>query len=265
MGSDEKKKQRERFLLDRFLEHQGITPTRIVPGESPDFLIDLEGRTVGIELTELFIRSNKSEANPKPAEESLLKRIESNADRIMSRAREIYFLAGNPPVLSKIVISDRITLDKKKGDQIAELIAYQIQSMSLENSQAVKWRSCEEENEKHPLLDLVYFIHTERVPELRFAHWTVVKAGLVAPLTPEYLQAEIDKKAKKIDTYRKKAEEIWLLIVADPTQLSQKFSVPTEFPICSVSSPFTKTLYYGYAAEDVIDLTKKVETNGVVF
>jgi hypothetical protein len=253
MGSDEKKKQRERFLLDRFLEYQGITPTRVVPGESPDFLIDLEGRTVGVELTELFIRNSKSEAHPKPAEESLLKKIESNADRIMSRAREICFRAGNPPVLSTIVISDRITLDKKKGDQIAELIADQIQSMSLQNSQAVKWRSGEEEDEEHPLLDSVHFIHTERVPDCRFAHWTVVKAGLVATLTPEHLQAEIEKKAKKINTYRKRAEEIWLLIVADRTQLSQKFSIQTDFPISSVFSPFTKTFYYGYPAEDVIE------------
>ena len=265
MGSVEKKKQRERFLLDQFLKHQKITPKRIVPGESPDFLIDLEGRAVGIEMTELFIRRNRSEAHPEPLKESLLKKIESNADRIISKAREIYFSAGNPPVLSTIVISDRITLDKKKGDQIAELIAYQIQSMSLENSQAAKWRSCEEENEKHPLLDLVYFIHTERVPELRFAHWTVVKAGLVATLTSECLQAEIDKKANKINTYRKKAEEIWLLMVADPTRLSQKFSIQTDFPIGSVSSPFTKTFYYGYAAEEVIDLTKMAETTAVVF
>jgi hypothetical protein len=236
-----------------------------VPGESPDFLIDFEGRTVGIELTELFIRSNKSEVHPKRAEESLLKKIESNADRIMSRAREIYFCAGNRPVLSTIVISDQITLDKKKGDQIAKLIADQVQRMSLQDSQAVKWRSIDEENGEHPLLDSVYFIHTERVRELRFAHWTVVKAGLVATLSPEYLQAEIEKKAKKISTYRKKSGEIWLLMVADPTQLSQKFSIQADFPMGSVSSPFTKTFYYCYAAEEVIDLTKEVETTAVIF
>ena len=66
------------------------------------------------------------------------------------------------------------------------------------------------------------------------AHWTVVKAGLVATLTPDHIQAEINKKAKKIDTYRKKAEEIWLLIVADRTQLSQKFSIQTDLDRKSV-------------------------------
>ncbi len=174
----------------------------------------------------------------------------------MSKAREIYFRAGNPPVLSTIVISDRITLDKKKGDQIAELIADQIQRMSLQNSQDVKWRSIEEENNEHPLLDLVYFIHTERVPELRFAHWTVVKAGLVATLTPEYIQAEINEKAKKINAYKKRAGDIWLLIVADRTHPSQMFFVPPDFPIDSVSSPFTKTFYYGHPDNHVIEFQK---------
>ena len=140
MGSDEKKKRRERFFLDRFLEHQGISPTCIQKLDPPDFLIEVEGRKVGIEVTELFIRSSKSEAHPRPAEDPLLQKVESNTDRIVSEARRIYFDAGNPPVLSTIIFSDRITLDKKKGDQIAKLIASQIQSMSLKNSQVVNWR-----------------------------------------------------------------------------------------------------------------------------
>ena len=61
---DSAKKQHERFLLDRFLELQGISPTSIKPLDPPDFLIDLEGRRVGIEVTELFIRSSKSAEHP---------------------------------------------------------------------------------------------------------------------------------------------------------------------------------------------------------
>jgi len=76
MESDDKKKQREKFLLDRFFEHQGITPTRIDPGESPDFLVDIDGRTVGIEVTELFIQRCNSEARLLP-EEPTLQAIES--------------------------------------------------------------------------------------------------------------------------------------------------------------------------------------------
>src|ERR1035438_2986965 len=211
---DSAKKQHERFLLDRFLELQGISPASIEPLDPPDFLIDLEGRKVGIEVTELFIRSNKSEAHPQPEEEPLLQAAESITDLIVSKAREIYFDARNPSVQSTIWFSGRITLDKKKGDQIAELIAHQIQSMSLQNSQAVAWRSSEDENEERSLSESVAMIHTYKVPK-EFARWTVARPGLVATLTPKHLQEVIDKKAKKINGYKKKAEEIWLLIFAD--------------------------------------------------
>ena len=254
---DSAKKQHERFLLDRFLELQGISPASIEPLDPPDFLIDLEGRKVGIEVTELFIRSNKSEAHPQPEEEPLLQAAESITNLIASKARKNYFDAGNPPVLSTIWFSDRITLDKKKGDQIAELIAHQIQTMSLQNSQAVAWRSSEDENEERSLFESVAIIQTYRVPELRFARWTVARAGLVACLTSKHLQEVIDKKAEKIGAYKKYAEEIWLLIVADRTRPSQKLSVAPDLPLDSVSSPFTKTFYYCYAAEEVIDLTKR--------
>lgn len=248
---DSAKKQHERFLLDRFLELQGISPASIEPLDPPDFLIDLEGRKVGIEVTELFIRSNKSEAHPQPEEEPLLQAAESITNLIVSKARKIYFDAGNPPVLSTIWFSDRITLDKKKGDQIAELIAHQIQTMSLQNSQAVAWRSSEDENEERYLSESVAIIHTYRVPELRFARWTVARPGLVATLTPKHLQEVIDKKAKKINSYKKVAEEIWLLIVVDRTRSSQKISVMPDFTLNSISSPFAETFYYDYVSGEV--------------
>src|SRR5271157_944626 len=258
---DTAKKQHERFLLDRFLELQGISPTCIEESDPPDFLINLEGRTVGVEVTELFIRSKKSGAHTQPEEEPLLQAAESITNLIVSKAWKIYFDAGNPPVLSTIWFSDRITLDKKKGDQIAELIARQIQSMSLQNSQAVAWRSSEDENEERSLSESVAIIHTYRVPELRFARWTVARPGLVANLTPKRLQGVIDKKAKKINGYKKLAEEIWLLIVADGTRSSQKFSVMPDFPLDSISSPFAKTFYYGYVSDEVLSFeAMKVQT-----
>jgi hypothetical protein len=47
------KKARERFYLDQFLNSQGITPTQIEEREEPDFLIQHEGRQIGVEVTQL--------------------------------------------------------------------------------------------------------------------------------------------------------------------------------------------------------------------
>jgi hypothetical protein len=252
MESDDKKKRRERFLLDRFLEHQGTTPTSVDPGESPDFIITLDGRTVGIELTELFIQRCNSEERLLPRDPPL-QAIESISVQIVSKAHEIYFDANNPPVLSHIVFSNRITpVDKRKGDQIAKLIADQIQSMSRQDSEGAVWRSRENEKEENALSEWVIFISTWKVPELRFARWSPNSAGLVSTLTPARLQEEIDKKASRISVYKKRAEDIWLLIVADRTRPSQKFSVMPNFPLDSISSPFAKTFYYGYASDEVL-------------
>jgi hypothetical protein len=257
------KKQRERFLLDRFLEHQGITPTRIDPGESPDFLINLGGRTVGIEVTELFVHRGSSVALLQPKQGALLEpqgsplqAKESIATLIVSEARKIYLDANNPPVRSQIVLSNRIApgIDKTKGGQIAKLIADQIQRMSRQTTEVADWRS-REDGEENPLSEWVNFISVRRVPELCFARWipTNNSVGFVSTLTAQRLQEEIDKKAAKINTYKKRAEEIWLLIVADRTRSSQKFSVIPDFPLDSISSPLARTYYYGYASGEVLE------------
>jgi hypothetical protein len=128
--------------------------------------------------------------------------------------------------------------------------------MSSKNLQVNHWRSRDDENAEHPLSEWVAFISIRRVPEYRFARWKVARVGMVARLTPKHLQEVIDKKAKKISSYKKHSEEIWLLIVADRTRPSQMFFVAPDFPLDLVTSPFSKTFFYSYAAEEVIDLTK---------
>jgi hypothetical protein len=255
MSSDVNKRRRERSLLDRFLEQQGIKPKRIDQQEppDPDFIIDLDGRAVGIEITEIFIRTRKSNVHPQPTERPLLQEVETITDQILSQAQEIYFRADNPLVLSTIVFSDRITLDKKKRKQIAELIADKIRDMiSGNSSEVVDWRPDVHDNEARPLSEAVTFIHTRRVPEKRFARWTVARAGLVANLTPYHLQDRINLKARKLKSYRKNQniEEIWLLMVADRTRPSQMLLRRSDLQLESLSSPFAKTFYYCYAADE---------------
>jgi len=257
---NDKKKQHERFLLDQFLGHQGITPKRVDPGESPDFLINLDGRTVGIEVTELFIQRCSSEARLLQ-HDSLRQAIESVTTIIVDKAREIYFAANNPPVLSHILFSNGITpnINKRKGDQIAKLIADQIQRMSLQDSEGFEWTSREDEKES-PLSEWVSFISAHRVPE-RFTRWSPNSAGLVSTLTPARIQEQIDRKGSKINAYKSHAEEIWLLIVADRSRSSQKFSVMPDFSLDSICSPFAKTFYYDLVFDEVLSFeAMKVQT-----
>lgn len=259
MSSDEKKRGRERFLLDRFLEQQRIRPTSIdqLRPPYPDFIINLEGRMVGVEITEIFIRSRKSNLHPQSTEGPLLQEVEAISDQIVSQAREIYFRADNPLVLSTIVFSNRITRDKKKRKQIAELIADKIRDMSLQNAPQVNWKPGGRDSGTDLLCEAIAFIHIRSVPESRFARWTVARCGCVVGLTAKHLQNRVDEKAQKINGYKKSKnlEEIWLLMAADRRRPSQMFVIPSDFHVESLSSPFAKTFYYCYATDELaVDL-----------
>ena len=247
MNSNDWKKWHERFLLDQFLMHQGLTPTHIEKGESPDFVITFDGSAVGIEITELLIQ--RSEGFTLQAKESIL-------TKIVSKAREIYCEAENPHVLSHIVFSNRpIPGDKTRGeDQIAKLIAGQIETMSRQDSERSEWRSYEDEKDENPLSEWVSFISTCKVPDSRFAHWSPNSAGTVSFRTVERIQEAINAKASRLNAYTERAEEIWLLIVSDCTRLSQKFYVSPDLPFASISSPFARTFYYSVVSGEVFEL-----------
>jgi hypothetical protein len=251
MGSDKKKKQHERFLLDRFLEQQGITPEGIQQPDppEPDFLIDLDGRKVGIEMTEIFIRSNESNLHPQLAEGRLLQAVESVTDLIVFKARNIYFKANNPLVLSAITFTSQMMLNRNKSDQTAEWIADTIRDIISRDSSIADWKPSMHD----PLYGSVAHIHIRRVPESRFARWTVARAGFVANLTVKHLQDRIDAKAKKLPGYKKNnnTEEHWLLMVADRRRPSQKLLRRSDLRLESLSSPFARTFYYCYAADEL--------------
>lgn len=251
MGSDEKKKQHERFLLDRFLEKQGMTPEHIQQPDppDPDFLIELDGRKVGIEMTEIFVRSKESNLHPQPTEGPLLQAVESVTDVIVSKARKIYFRANNPLVLSTITFTARMTLNGNKRDQTAEWIADTVRDIISLDSSVGDWKPTMHD----PLYGSVAHIRVRRVPEIRFARWTVARAGLVVNLTEKNLQNPIDAKAKKLPAYKvnNNIEEIWLLMVADRRRPSQKLLRRSDLRLESLSSPFARTFYYCYGADEL--------------
>ncbi len=127
MGSkkDREKKARERFLLDRFLECQRLTPTRIDTPEppGPDFSLDLDGRKVGIEVTEIYALSPNSDSGVQALR--LPQAIEKRSDRIVSLAKKAYFQRNDLPVLVTIVFSNIDAMRNK--DEIAELIVREVE------------------------------------------------------------------------------------------------------------------------------------------
>jgi hypothetical protein len=86
------------------------------------------------------------------------------------------------------------------------------------------------------------------------AHWSVARAGWVAPLAVTPLQARIDEKAKRLPTYRDTVAENWLVIVANAMKPSQLIEVKDGFDPRRISSPFARTFFYRYPDRAVVEL-----------
>jgi hypothetical protein len=246
MNSNAAKKQRERFFLDMFLERLGIVPALIVDREVPDFLLHLEGRTVGVEVTYLHIR----DSSPEP----LAQAVESVTDGIISDAHELYRDSGATPALVTVLFGSNFNPKTIRRDMVAKELVSLVQGMNLSPGERGEWRSWDEENWEHPVAGAVDHLYAWAVPDPEMARWKVPRAGWVAPLTPERLQSPISKKSKKIGAYQDAAQENWLLVVADGMKPSQAFSVPPDFQTAEVSSPFAKTFFYRYPDGEVIEV-----------
>jgi len=246
MNRERDKKEQERFFLERFLEQIGVVPTLIVDREGPDFLIELEGRNIGIEVTHLHIRDT--------AEGPLAQAVESVTTRIVVEARQLYTASGAPPAQATVIFDSWIRPEKINRTLVARQLAELIQGMCLKTWERKIWRSNEEANDHHPLMGSVTVVHTLGVPDQGMGHWTASQAVWVAPLTPERLQTRITEKSAKINAYQEAAHENWLLVVADGMKPSQAFSVPPDFATGQVSSPFERTFFYRYPDGEVIEV-----------
>lgn len=239
------KKLHERFLLDHFFQALRI-PARIVEErEAPDFLVRLDGRVIGVELTGLFV-PHRTNTPPPQANES-------SSDRFLSYAQRLYQESTGPPVHVRVCFAPRSNLTAlNRGREKAAALSNFVCGLDLGPGQVV---NCGPEAcIKSQLPREVSFVHALGVPDHGTAHWIVARSGWAAPLTIEALQSRIDEKSKRLSQYEEVTAENWLIVVSDGTRPSQLFTAPSVFDANQVSSPFFRTFYFGYPNRVLIEL-----------
>lgn len=237
-----RQKMRERFLLEKFFQAMAISAEIEEEREAPDFLVRVEGRLVGIEVTEVFISHDS--ARP-------LQALESISDRIIAQACQRYYECGGLPAHVSVCFNPGADLRTRRRDEIADALALLVRSFELTPWQRADYSPYDVDD---PLLDSIAFIHTLGVPSKGMAHWAVVRAGWVAPLTERALRERIEEKAQRLPSYRSVVPENWLLLVADRTRPSQLFELDTDLDAASVATPFSRTFFYGYPEKYVLEL-----------
>ena len=245
MTRPDPKKQHERFLLDHFFQALRMTARIVEEREGPDFLVRLDGREIGVELTRLFV-PHRTNTHPPQANES-------SSDRFVLHAQRLYQESAGPPVHVRVCFAPRCNLTalNRDGQKAATLSTF-VRKLDLGPGQVVDCGP--EECDRAQLPKEISFVHALGVPDCGMARWVVARAGWAAPLTIEALQSRIDEKSKRLNQYKEVVAENWLIVVSDGTRPSQLFTTPSILDASQVSSPFSKTFYFGYPDRAIIEL-----------
>jgi hypothetical protein len=233
------RKRQERHLLERFLAAAGIEVQEIEESESPDFILHVESKLVGVELTELFREDTGVALQPR-AHENI-------TDRIVAAAHRFYHDRSCNFVRVNVAFFDGVDFRSLNRDAVAERLASRVMSMRLESTH-VHWRNDYED----PLLNAIATVSALTVPEQRMSHWSVGRAGWRSNLSADLVRSAIESKDAKVCSYRAKVDELWLLLAIEGSRPSQFFDPDKPPAVETLASRFDRTYLFNAMYNQVI-------------
>jgi hypothetical protein len=223
------KKERERRLLEAFFELAGIAGRVEEEREAPDFLIRVEAKLIGVELTEVYVPTSDNEFPPK-ARESL-------ASKILDEAQRRYESTGGERLQVAVGFSPNTNFRTLNRTETAKAIAEFLLAQELLINRPQTWRP----TLHGPLSFDINFVTAFALPSQAPALWYSPQAGWVVPLTEGILQSCIDMKSSKLSKYRSAAMESWLVLVVAGGAPSQGFDLRPDINSRAIRSPFDQT------------------------
>ncbi len=185
----------------------GFPPGRIETHESPDFLIDGACRTIGVEHTEVY--------HPVPPDGYSPQAQDHWAQKIVSRTSELWKKAAGFPLLVQVSFHPRSHLSRKNVEALAQEIVSVIGETKIQPGKSLTLKRVSRQQITLPTeVSRLYLQRPTRATK-QGDRWCCSSAGFVPELTEQHIQAKIDGKEKKLEKYRGRCSEIWLLMVAD--------------------------------------------------
>jgi hypothetical protein len=206
---DKDREHRYLTLLRRCVE---LPPGEPTEAEPPDFVLGEAPSRVGIEITEYHHPA--AEGSP-PFQE-----VQSLKWRIVERAERIYSESGGPALYLKTIFGPHARLTKRAVPRIAQQLAEAVLAVGVPTSVHeglvnVPWDLLPDEIAKawaHASVDGV-----DRL-------WQPDHTGWVAAISPEQVQAELDRKQRVVSAARRRCDSPWLVLVHNLTR-----GAPCEF------------------------------------
>lgn len=207
------RKKSEILLLNSFLHHFPHIEFKNLTCESPDFIANINGKTVGIELTEVI---NHLE----------MKKMESQLNKIF-RQTEILLEKEDTPKYRGVYFLEFHQLSKidllEKQDEIIQNIRKCIQKK--------KAFGCIKKMRKSHHRRNVFITHDFNL-------------SLFDGLCSEKIISLIHKKNEKFPFYDRSVDECWLVIVSDMNSLASRFTfIQNRENLKQINSPFDKILH----------------------
>ncbi len=215
---DQKKKEKERFYAQWFINNMSWDSCKLEPNEEPDFGIDMP---IGLEVVYLF-KDEKRKGSAIKGDES--RRQEWLSEEVSVKYHEM----SACPIRVKVLINPRRLGGKLKG--LTPDLAEKLASELAEKSDIEVWEGTEFEFKVTDKCVLKIFL--TRLPDEceRYSTWTFVNNHVgwsrkIEEAEKAKIQGKICEKAAKLSEYKKKYDEIILLIVSDRTHESGMFHV----------------------------------------
>ena len=228
------KKDREWYYLRRAMSVCDLFPSvEPTASESPDFLFELNGSILGIEMVDLI--------QPFCGSPNFQRAAETLREKTMEDAKAVFETRHGFPMWVAGFWDDRFILTQRKTATLAERIAAAVAKHLPEETYGgftLQW----DELRHFQLEDALLQLHGSRLKPTTKSLWCCTEAGpLGVPV--DAVQRLVDDKANKLNVYMKKCHEVWLLLVADSTHISSCVDFE-DAPQITINSAFAKTLLY---------------------
>lgn len=219
-------REREDFAVDLFLQaHSGQHGEPWRPYyDPPDFLVDIAGERIGIELTETV--------EPKRREREEL------AFKIIGAAQDRYEQAGLPPVYVWILYED---FPIPKDASVPERISHLVESLGPEKLSAYEERLATSQHLAAFDLSFIASLRVVRAPHGKANTWGKTDAGTVRTLTREDVGRILTRKEKALSKFLQDPGcWPWLVIYTFDDRVSGSADLTPEAATARYGSRFEK-------------------------
>jgi hypothetical protein len=200
--STERKKLRERGLFDRIWPFIDQWPDGAIDdaGEEPDIVINAPGHRVGVEITETINGSLRAQSEARRIACEEAQRQYQAATGVLGLAVTVIFRDGEPCDKAQRLAATAALLEIVREAFPAATIGAFRDRLQISLGEAAKWFT-------------TIFLHFH--PGIDRSIWQAVNAGWTPRLKVDQVQDAISRKESRVATYRKRVDEIWLLVATN--------------------------------------------------